>query len=125
MLSPDLHETVAAIAAAATSKKAFQIVALDVSELTSMAEAFVLCSGGGSRQVYAIADAIRRHLKPMASLLHREAEGTGAEWILMDYGDVVVHVFTEDRRSYYALERLWGDAPRIPLPEAEAPASPA
>ncbi len=114
MLSPDVHELVTLAAEAAAAKKAFEIVGLEVSELTSMADVFLLCSGGGARQVHAIADEIRRRLKPHTSLLHSEGEGT-SEWVLIDYGALVVHVLTEERRSYYALDRLWGDAIRMEL----------
>lgn len=114
MLSPDVHELVTLAAKAASAKKAFEIVGLEVSELTSMADVFLLCSGGGARQVHAIADEIRRRLKPHTTLLHSEGEGT-SEWVLIDYGALVVHVLTEERRSYYALDRLWGDATRMEL----------
>lgn len=117
MLAPDVHELVTIAAEAAAAKKAFEIVGLEVTDLTSMTDAFLLCSGGGARQVHAIADEIRRRLKPHASLLHAESEGA-SEWVLIDYGQVVVHVFTEECRSFYALERLWGDAPRVELGEA-------
>jgi ribosome-associated protein len=105
-------------AEAADSKKAFDLLVLDLRELTSVADYFVLCSGGSTTQVGAITDGI-------ASALSREGvhpghiEGAAAStWVLMDYGDVVIHIFEEQTRAYYGLERLWGDAPRVPLPFA-------
>jgi ribosome-associated protein len=102
-------------AEAADSKKAFDILILDLRDLTSVADYFVLCSGGSTTQVGAITDGI-------GSALAREGvhpghiEGAAAStWVLMDYGDVVIHIFEEQTRAYYCLERLWGDAPRVPV----------
>ena len=126
MLSQDITGMLREAAAAALDKKAFQLVALDVSGLTSLADSFFICSGAHDRQVGAIADAVERRLR---SAGHRplHVEGTRrADWILLDYGDIIVHVFTEERRNFYALESLWGDAPELSpralgLPE-DAPA---
>lgn len=113
MLPADTVSSLRAAAAAAADKKAFQIVGVDVAGLTSYADAFLLCSGGSERQVAAIAEAISRRLRQDGRRpLHVEG-ATRSEWVLMDFGDVVVHIFTEERRAYYGLDSLWGDAPRL------------
>jgi ribosome-associated protein len=101
------------IAEAASDKKAIDIVVLDLRETAAgFADFFVICSGGTERQTKAIHDGIHQGLKDTFRLLPRRVEGTReARWILMDYLDVVVHVFTPDTRAYYRLEQLWGDVP--------------
>ena len=103
-------------ARAALDRQAFDLVVLDVQGLSSVTDFFVLGSGRSTTHVASIVDAVRAALKAAdARLLH--AEGTSESgWMLLDYGDVLVHVFLEDTRVYYALERLWGDAPSVPLP---------
>ncbi len=102
-------------AEAADSKKAFEILILDLRKLTSIADYFVICSGSNTTQVGAIADGIGQALAK-AGIQPSHVEGaTGANWVLMDYGDVVVHIFEEQTRTYYSLEKLWGEAPRIPV----------
>ena len=102
-------------AGAADSKKAFEILLLDLRKLTSICDYFVICSGSNSTQVGAIAEEIGGELAK-AGVRPSHVEGaTGANWVLMDYGDVVVHVFEEQTRTYYSLEKLWGEAPRIAL----------
>ena len=103
---------------------------LDVGKLTSVADYLMLCSGGSERQVRAIADHIDGNLAQQR--IHPlSIEGTStSQWVLMDYGDVIVHIFRTDVRAHYALERLWGDAKQIRLPDsppapAVANASPA
>lgn len=93
--------------------KAIDVVALDVRALTSVADTYIFCSGSSNRQVMAIADHIKREMKksgirPLA--MEGKKEG---HWVLLDYGDVVVHVFYEPVRAFYDLEGLWADA--IPL----------
>jgi len=121
-MDADLIRRLRATASALDAKKAFEVVALDVSERTSIADAFVLYSVGSSRQAQAFADEVDRTLAALGSrALSVEGYQQGS-WILMDYGDIVLHVFLEERREYYALERLWGDAPAItPLLRAGAP----
>ena len=100
-------------AQAAADKKAFQIVGFEVSELTSYTDHLLICSGASDRQVAAIADAVQRQLKDAGRRpLHVEGERR-ADWVLLDYGEFVIHVFTEERRTYYGLDGLWGDAPKI------------
>jgi len=98
---------------AASEKKALNLIVLDVRDLTSIADAFIICSGKSNRQVNAIADSIvaklKKHkIKPLS------VEGTGAgHWVLLDYGHVVIHVFYEPVREFFDLEGLWADAERI------------
>jgi len=112
-------ETAFLAAEAADGKKAFDLLVLDLKGLTSIADYFVICSASNTIQVGAIADGIEHalageHVRPS----HIEG-GSEATWLLMDYGDVVVHIFDEQTRAYYSLDRLWGDAPRIPLRRKE------
>ena len=92
---------------AALDKKAAAVLVFNLTELTTMADYFVLSTAGSDRQARAIADAI---IEALGSPLSIEGLAV-ANWILMDYGDVVFHVFQEEARKFYALERLWGDAP--------------
>jgi ribosome-associated protein len=99
----------------AVDKKALDIVVLDMHEASSITDYFLICSGGSARQVQAIADAIEEQMRQLgvASL---GIEGyRAAGWILMDYGDVIVHVFARDTREFYDLERLWANAPKVDL----------
>jgi ribosome-associated protein len=110
-LSPE--ETVAAAADLAADRKALDIVQLDLRGMIGYADYFVICSGRTDRQTRAIHDAIHEGMKARG-ILPRRVEGvTEARWILMDYLDVVVHVFTPDTREYYRLEQLWGEAPSL------------
>ncbi|HEU5287129.1 MAG TPA: ribosome silencing factor [Candidatus Limnocylindria bacterium] len=98
---------------AASDKKAEDILVLNVSEVTTIADLFVICSGRGERQVQAIADAIVEKAKA-AGRQPVGVEGYDAgRWVLIDLGDVVTHVFVPDERQLYRLERLWGDAPVV------------
>jgi ribosome-associated protein len=102
-------------AEAVDSKKAFDILVLDLRKLTYITDYFVICSGSNTTQVGAIADGVGQTLAK-AGIRPSHVEGEGeANWVLMDYGDVVVHIFEEQTRIYYALDKLWGDAPRIPV----------
>jgi ribosome-associated protein len=101
-----------AVAAYAAEHKALDIVQLDLREIIGYTDYFVICTGRTDRQTKAIHDAIHEGLKKEHGLLPRRIEGLPeARWILMDYLDVVVHVFTPDMREYYRLEQLWGEAP--------------
>ena len=112
MMSAETLEVIRTAAAAAVDKKAFQMVCLEVAELTSYADSFLLCSAASDRQVGAVVDEVVRRLRDGGRKpLHVEGDGGG--WVLLDYGDLIVHVFTEEKRSYYALDSLWGDAPRL------------
>jgi ribosome-associated protein len=120
-MSPD--RLADAIAAYAADKKAIDIVALDLSAVAGYTDYFVICSGNTDRQTKAIHDGIHHGLKKADRVLPRRVEGLAeARWILMDYLDVVVHVFTPETRDFYRLEALWGDVPRRVYDPAELPA---
>jgi ribosome-associated protein len=110
-------ELVEIAAAAAADKLATDIIAYDVSEQLVITDAFLLCSASNDRQVRAIVDEIEEKLRRVdAKPVRREGEREG-RWVLLDYIDVVIHVQHAEERVFYALERLWKDCPRIPLPE--------
>jgi len=111
MQSRDLARTIAQLL---DNKKGIDIEIIEIEELTIIADYFVLCTGTSTVHLRALADEVELKLKEGQSLPPLGIEGydTG-NWILMDYGSVVVHLFTEDTRKYYSLERLWSDAPRI------------
>jgi ribosome-associated protein len=109
----------AAAASYAADRKALDIVQLDLKRLIGYTDYFVICSGRTDRQVKAIHDAIHVGMKSEHGILPRRVEGLSeARWVLMDYLDVVVHVFTPDTRSYYRLEQLWGEAPALAVSAA-------
>jgi len=98
-------------------KKALSPVVLNVKEISAFADWFIVCSGASDRQVRAIASAIQKNVKKIGLLpLGVEGEPEG-KWILLDYDDVIVHVFIESIRPFYDLERLWAEAPRMAIPE--------
>ena len=102
---------------AASEKKAKNLVVLDVADLTSIADVFIICSGQSNRQVNAIADSIVVNLKKQ-KIKPLNVEGTGeGHWVLLDYGHVIIHVFYEPVREFFDLEGLWVDAKRIPTPD--------
>ena len=104
-----------AAARAAAGKKAHDIVALDLRELGSVADYFLICSGASERQVEAITDAIEEALGPHGVRPWHVEGAKTRRWVLLDYVDLVVHVFHERTREYYLLERLWGDARKVSL----------
>jgi ribosome-associated protein len=104
---------------AAESKKATEIKVLDLTGITSFADFFVICTGSNSRQVQAIADEVGMQMKQQARELPLSLEGYDqAEWVLLDYGDLLVHVFSPKAREYYDLERLWRSAKTVEIPAA-------
>lgn len=108
----DSRERARLAAAAAEEKKAREIEVLELGEVTVIADYFVICSGQSSIQVRAIADAVREKMTEAGhGLLHWEGYENG-RWVLLDFGDVIVHVFLEEERKYYDIERLWRDARR-------------
>jgi ribosome-associated protein len=117
---PSTTETIDWVQAAATAaadKKAADLVILDLREIASFTEYFLIGSGTNQRQVQAIADAVDERLrKDKKRPLHIEGYNA-AEWILLDYGDFIVHVFSAPSRRFYDLERLWRDAKRITVKE--------
>ena len=114
MTDSSIESRVRVAVAAALDKKAFDLDVLSVGELTSIADYFVLASATNERQAAAIADAIEEQLKKQLGVRPLLVEGTTpGRWILLDFGDFIVHIFTEDVRRFYGLERLWGDAPNV------------
>ncbi len=112
-----LPPQVAAAVRAAREKKALDVVVLDLRAIDSFTDFFVICSGQNPRQVQAIADAVEEGLRN-DGVRPAHIEGLDrAEWVLLDYFDFIVHVFGTARREFYALERLWGSAGRVPLQE--------
>jgi ribosome-associated protein len=102
-------------ARAALDKRATDVVVLDVQGLSSVTDYFLVCSGRSTTHMETITDAIRTELKS-DGVRPLHAEGVAQSgWVLLDYGDVLMHVFLEATRAYYALERLWGDAPAVSL----------
>ena len=112
------QEMCLAICKAASDKKARDIVTMDMRGLMSSTDYFVIGSANTATQVRAIADNIEEEMdKAGVHFMHKEGYREG-EWVLLDYGDVVAHVFRQDSREYYALERLWGDAKLTPYEDA-------
>jgi ribosome-associated protein len=121
---PPSRDTAAAAARAAASKQAEDIVVLDVSELIVITDHFVICTATSARQVRTVVEEIERVLKGQLGVRPARREGEGdAGWWLLDYIDVVVHVFAPTEREYYDLERLWRDAPRLDWEEPDAVSS--
>jgi ribosome-associated protein len=113
--SDHARELVRVAARAADSKKAEDLVALDVSGPLPLTDAFLLASGDNERNVVSIANAVEEALIDIGTKpIRREGRSEG-RWILLDFGDLVVHVFHEEDRMFYSLERLWKDCPTIPL----------
>jgi len=109
---------------AAEDKKAEDIVALDVGELLVVTGYFVIATGRTNIQVRAIADEVEEQMRIQGHEKPIGREGAGEDkWVLLDFGDVVVHIFQPQERDFYRLERLWGDAPRLALPDSETPAA--
>jgi ribosome-associated protein len=109
-----LLAAVRAAAVAADDKKATDVVVLDVGDVLSITGWFVIASGANPRQVRTIAEEVEAKLKADHDLAPLRVEGfDGLRWVLLDYGDFVVHVFHEEERDYYQLERLWADVPQV------------
>ena len=116
-LTNEVDPTLAIAIHAAHDKKALNMTALDLRAITSFADYFLICSGTSTRQVQAISDAVVERLREEGDRpLHVEGYDV-AEWILLDFGHLIVHVFSEKARTFYELERLWRDAGRIEIPE--------
>jgi ribosome-associated protein len=109
-----------AAARAAADKQATDIVILDVHETIVITDLFVICSAGSMRQIRTVVDAVEDALRPLGEKPVRREGEPGGGWWLLDFIDVVVHVFGEEERDYYDLERLWRDAPRVPWQESDA-----
>jgi ribosome-associated protein len=112
----ELDERLITAIASAGEKKAIDIVVLDLREIASFTDYFVIASGSNERQVQAISDEVFDTLKKAGSPAARVEGYKTAEWILLDYGDFIVHVFDEKARRFYDLERLWRESKRVELP---------
>ena len=112
----ELDEPILMALAAAAEKKALNVVVLDLREIASFTDFFVIASGTNERQVQAISDEIVETLKKAGTPVTRVEGYKTAEWILLDYGDFVIHIFNEKARAFYDLERLWRESKRVELP---------
>ena len=120
---PPSREVAIRAARAAADKQASDIVILDVHELIVITDLFVICTAGTQRQVKTVIEEIERSIRELGEKPMRREGETDGGWWLLDYVDVVVHVFGEEERDYYDLERLWSDAPRVEWQEPEAVSS--
>ena len=110
---------------AARRKQAEDITVLDLRKLAAFTEHFLICTGLSHPQIRAISDEIEEQLEKIGVIrARREGDRRSADWILLDYGSFVVHVFAERARLYYDLERLWRAAPRVHLPDSAAASAP-
>lgn len=100
---------------AADSKRAEDVMALDVKEISLLADYFLITHGNSERQVGAIVDAVKEEIEKNKGIVKRIEGKDGGKWILMDLGEVIVHVFNRDERSFYNLEKLWSDAPLVDI----------
>jgi len=123
-LNDPIQNRVRTAVAAALDKKALDLQVLAVGNVTSIADYFILCSATSERQAQAIADGVVDTLRDEGVRPLLVEGATPGRWILVDYGDFIFHIFTEDCRRFYGLERLWGDAPNVTaeLSEEAAPA---
>jgi len=122
--APRLPKSVLGAVHAVQDKKAVDVVVLDLRKAGGFTDYFVICTGNNSRQITAIADAVRDTLKNEYGERPALAEGLEkSEWILLDYFNFVVHIFSRECRAFYALERLWGNAERIEIDPTPADAS--
>jgi ribosome-associated protein len=118
--TPTLPSELAAAALAAYEKKATDVVVLDLRKLQSFTDFFLLCTSQNQRQMRAIAEAVEKALRDQG-VSPAHIEGTdSSEWILLDYFDFVIHIFTAPQRRFYGLDRLWGNAERIVVPDSPA-----
>jgi ribosome-associated protein len=115
--APRLPNQMAVAIDAAQGRKATDVIVLDLRKTAAFTDYFLICTGANARQVHAIADAVEEALKAK-KIRPTHVEGyQRAEWILLDYFDFVVHVFSTHARQFYGLERLWGEATRIEIPD--------
>ena len=118
MTTPTAEWKARRAARAALDKRAGDLVVLDVQRVSSVTDYFLICSGKSTTHLETITDAIRAELRGEGvNVLHAEGVAESG-WVLLDYGDVLMHVFLEDTRLYYALERLWGDTPTLSLEDS-------
>jgi ribosome-associated protein len=113
MAMPTAGDIVRLAARAALEKNAFDVAVLDLQGLSGIADYFLICSARSTTQADTVAEAVRIALRAQGARLRHMEGSADSGWLLLDYGDVVVHVFLEATRGFYALERLWGDAPLV------------
>ena len=124
MTAPDIAHRSQIAARAADDKKGEDILVLDVAEIMGIVECFVITSASNVRLVRAIVDEVEKQLFEQTGEKPRAVEGLrDASWVLIDYGDLIVHVFLAETREYYGLERLWADAATIPWADSATTAS--
>ncbi len=99
----------------ADDKKAHDLKVLDIKDLTTLADYFVICHGTSTSQMGAISDAIEEKFKSEGILMLNQGAHDSTQWILMDYGDVIVHIFNEESREFYGIEKLWADAESVDI----------
>jgi len=116
--SDELDERILTALQAASDKKALEPVVLDLRQIASFTDYFVITSGANERQVQAISDEVFERLKKAGVAAARVEGYKNAEWILLDYGDFIVHVFADKARKFYDLERLWRESRQVELPPA-------
>jgi ribosome-associated protein len=114
-VAPDARATMRMAVGALSDKKALNLTVLNVTEITTIARYFVIATGTSSTHIKALADAVEEKLGKLGQHPYRRSGYASARWILLDYSDVVVHVFHEQDREFYGLERLWQDAELVPL----------
>lgn len=112
----ELDERICTALRAASDKKAIDLLVLDLREVANFTDYFVITSGANTRQVQAIADEVVEQLKRYGTRASRVEGYNAAEWVLVDYGDFILHVFEDKARKFYDLERLWREAKRVQLP---------
>lgn len=117
------REVAIAAARAAAAKQATDVVILDVHEVIVITDFFVIATGTSDRQVKTIVDEVEKALRDRGIKPVRREGETEGRWVLLDYVDAVVHVFAQEERDYYSLERLWSDAPRVNWEEPDAASS--
>ena len=109
-------------ARALSDKKGKEIQALEIADLTTLADYFVICSGGSNTQINALGDEVEKKLTLAGEEpLHREGRGNGSNWVVLDYADIIVHVFCKDTREFYQLERLWADGEPVDISQWTKP----
>jgi ribosome-associated protein len=99
------------------AKKALDLILLDLREITLIADYFVICSGSSNTHIRGLADFVMEEFEKEGIRANRVEGYQNADWVLLDYGDVIIHIFSEELREYFSLERLWGDAPQVPVSE--------
>ena len=110
---PDAIELAVAVAAAADDKKAADLLLLEVADVLAVVDVFLLATASSDRQLKAVADAVEERGRELGRRPQQREGRAESGWLLLDFGDVVVHLFSEEQREFYSLERLWADVPRI------------